>query len=120
MSKNLALFPGSNPVHDKPEKRRTGAAKSNFDICELLPIIYMTSHTLLGGFGVGIFENEDEDLDVYGSGMATYDMIIDDDDPPVLLGRISKARDQNRGSMVRSPYTSCVVTPSHEALTMSL
>ncbi|KAJ3022865.1 hypothetical protein HKX48_005066 [Thoreauomyces humboldtii] len=37
-----------------------------------------------GGFGVGVFEDEDEDLDVYGSGMANYDMVIDDDDDHVF------------------------------------
>lgn len=46
---------------------------------------------LKGGFGVGIFENEEEEEDVYGAGMASYDMIIDDD-APMLLGRISKTK----------------------------
>ncbi|KAI8588846.1 hypothetical protein BDZ88DRAFT_420687 [Geranomyces variabilis] len=39
------------------------------------------------GFGVGVFEDEDEDINVYDSTMATYDMIIDDDDDGPLLKR---------------------------------
>ncbi|KAJ3181775.1 hypothetical protein HDU87_000793 [Geranomyces variabilis] len=39
------------------------------------------------GFGVGVFEDEDEDINVYDSTMASYDMIIDDDDDGPLLKR---------------------------------
>ncbi|KAI8818228.1 uncharacterized protein EV422DRAFT_499356, partial [Fimicolochytrium jonesii] len=53
------------------------------------------------GFGVGVFEDETEDLDVYGSsGMATYDMIIDDDEDERVFMRqkFGAARTSDGGS----------------------
>ncbi|TPX67939.1 hypothetical protein SpCBS45565_g03497 [Spizellomyces sp. 'palustris'] len=56
--------PGAQALSEAPEKKKPKSAGR-------------------AGFGVGVFEDEEEDLDVYGSGMANYDMIIDDDDDEV-------------------------------------
>ncbi|KND04025.1 uncharacterized protein SPPG_01472 [Spizellomyces punctatus DAOM BR117] len=70
--------PGAQALSEGPEKKKPKSAGR-------------------AGFGVGVFEDEEEDLDVYGSGMTNYDMIIDDDDDEMhrlgqKLGRSASKR----------------------------
>ena len=49
----------------------------------------MLSFPASGGFGVGIFE-DDDDEDVYGGGQTGFNIIIDDDEDGVFSKRLSQ------------------------------
>ncbi|KAI8915464.1 hypothetical protein DFJ77DRAFT_462764 [Powellomyces hirtus] len=74
---------GYNPFHHAPEFAGRGSQSQTTGKNEP----QSAAKPGKGGFGVGVFEDEDEDLDVYGSGMASYDMIIDDDEDRPMLKR---------------------------------
>ncbi|RKO87569.1 hypothetical protein BDK51DRAFT_50707, partial [Blyttiomyces helicus] len=73
---------GYNPFRQAPEfSARKETAPSAKEGADRKPVGR-------GGFGVGVFEDDDDDMEMYGSSMTSYDVVIDDDeDDRFMRGR---------------------------------